>query len=142
MGCATTSRPALALSLCTASVMAVNRRTGEKGDKQPWFISARDERPVLMAGITARQPGREVLAETGFAVVTDDAAGGMVDIHDRRPVCLSVDDAQAWVDPDTPVDAALEMLSAPRPESAFRWWRVTSKMGNSRYQGADAAEPV
>lgn len=116
--------------------------TGEKGDKQPWFISAKDEQPVLMAGITAWQPGRDVLAETGFAIVTDDSAGGMVDIHDRRPVCLSPQDALSWLDPGTPVDAALELLSTPRPESAFRWWQVTRRMGNSRYQLEDAATPI
>ena len=116
--------------------------TGEKGDKQPWFISAKDERPILMAGITAWEPGKEVLAETGFAIITDDSAGGMVDIHDRRPVCLTVDDALNWVDPDTPTAAALELLSTPRPESAFRWWQVTRAVGNSRYQTADASEPL
>lgn len=116
--------------------------TGEKGDKQPWFISARDERPVLMAGITAWQPGLEILAETGFAIVTDDSAGGMVDIHDRRPVCLTVDDALAWVDPHTPVTTALELLSTPRPESAFRWWPVTRAVGNSRYQMPDVSVPA
>lgn len=116
--------------------------TGEKGDKQPWFISPKDGQPILMAGITAWQPGKEVLAETGFAIATDDAAGGMVDIHDRRPICLSVDDAREWVDPAVPVADALELLSTPRPESAFQWWQVTRKMGNSRYQMADAAEPI
>nr|WP_276562048.1 SOS response-associated peptidase family protein [Alcaligenes phenolicus] len=116
--------------------------TGPKGDKQPWYISARDEHPILMAGITAWQPGKEVLAETGFAIVTDDSAGGMVDIRDRRPVCLTVDDALAWVDPETAVEDALGLLSTPRPESAFRWWQVTRAVGNSRYQGADAAEPT
>lgn len=116
--------------------------TGEKGDKQPWFISARDGQPVLMAGITAWEPGKDLLAETGFAIVTDDAAGGMVDIHDRRPVCLTPEDAQAWVDPGLAVDAALEVLSTPRPESAFQWWPVTRKVGNSRYQLPDASQPV
>lgn len=116
--------------------------TGKKGNKQPWFISARDERPVLMAGITAWVPGKQVLAETGFAIITDDAAGGMVDIHDRRPICLTLEDAQAWIRPDLAVDEALELLSTPRPESAFQWWPVTSKVGNSRYQMPDAAEPV
>lgn len=116
--------------------------TGEKGAKQPWFISARDGQPILMAGITAWQPGREVLAETGFAIVTDDAAGGMVDIHDRRPVCLTPEDARVWVEPDVQVEEALELLSTPRPESAFRWWQVKRAMGNRRYQMADAAEPV
>src|SRR5690606_12619705 len=85
--------------------------TGKKGNKQPWFISARDERPVLMAGITAWVPGKQVLAETGFAIITDDAAGGMVDIHDRRPICLTPEDAQAWIRPDLAVDEALELLS-------------------------------
>lgn len=116
--------------------------TGEKGDKQPWFISPKDGEPILMAGITAWQPGREVLAETGFAVITDDAAGGMVDIHDRRPITLLPEDALAWVDPQTPVGDALELLSTSRPESAFQWWQVTRAMGNSRYQLADASDPI
>lgn len=116
--------------------------TGEKGDKQPWYINAKDGGPVLMAGITAWQPGREVLAESGFAIVTDDSAGGMVDIHDRRPVCLTVDDALTWVDPDVLVADALELLSTPRPEDAFQWWPVTRRMGNSRYQEPDASKPI
>src|SRR5690606_9149928 len=116
--------------------------TGKKGDKQPWFISAKDEHPILMAGITAWEPGKEVLAETGFAIITDDAAGGMVDIHDRRPVCLTPDDAQNWIDTEISVGAALELLSTPRPESAFQWWPVTRAVGNSRYQLQDAAAPI
>jgi putative SOS response-associated peptidase YedK len=116
--------------------------TGEKGDKQPWYINPKDGEPILLAGLTAWQPGREVLAETGFAVVTDDSAGGMVDIHDRRPVCLTVDAALEWLDPETPVASALELLSIARPESAFQWWEVTRKMGNSRYQLLDASQPI
>jgi len=116
--------------------------TGEKGDKQPWYINPKDGEPILMAGLTAWLPGREVLAETGFAVITDDAAGGMIDIHDRRPICLTPDDARAWIDPDLPVEQALALLSTPRPESAFQWWEVTRKMGNSKYQLPDASEPI
>jgi putative SOS response-associated peptidase YedK len=116
--------------------------TGDKGDKQPWFISAKDERPILMAGLTAWAPGREVLAENGFAIVTDDAAGGMVDLHDRRPICLTPDDALAWLDPAVSVEDALELLSTPRPESAFQWWRVTRAIGNSKYQLPDASAPI
>src|SRR5690606_14350798 len=88
------------------------------------------------------EPGKEVLAETGFAIITDDAAGGMVDIHDRRPVCLTPGDAQYWIDTEISVGAALELLSTPRPESAFQWWPVTRAVGNSRYQLQDAAVPI
>lgn len=116
--------------------------TGEKGDKQPWFISARDGAPILMAGIAAWEPGKDILAETGFAIVTDDSAGGMVDIHDRRPICLTVENAREWVNPAVTTKDALELLSTPRPESAFRWWQVTKSMSNSKYQQEDASEPL
>jgi len=116
--------------------------TGDKGDRQPWYINPKDGAPILMTGMTAWQPGREVLAETGFAIVTDDAAGGLVDLHDRRPICLAPDDALAWLDPATPVENALELLSTPRPEAAFQWWRVTRAVGNGRYQGEDASRPL
>lgn len=116
--------------------------TGEKGDKQPWFISAKDGAPILMAGIAAWEPGRKIIAETGFAIVTDDTAGGMIDIHDRRPICLTIADAHEWVDPTVTINDALELLSTPRSESAFRWWQVTRKMGESRYQLPNASEPV
>jgi len=116
--------------------------TGEKGDRQPWYISPRDGCPIYMAAITAWRPGKEIGAETGFAIITDDAAGGMVDLHDRRPVTLTPDDARAWVNSETTVDEALALLSTARPESAFRWWRVTKEMGNSRYQQPDASQPL
>tara|TARA_R100001244_G_scaffold61812_1_gene51738 strand:- start:327 stop:686 length:360 start_codon:yes stop_codon:yes gene_type:complete len=108
----------------------------------PEPYSPKDEAPILMAGITAWEPGKDVLAEMGFAIVTDDAAGVMVDIHDRRPICLTPDAALEWVDPGLAVNQALEILSTPRLESAFRWWQVSKKMGNSRYQLADVAKPI
>lgn len=116
--------------------------SGEKGNKQPWYITPKDGRPIFMAGLTAWLPGRDVLAETGFAIITDDAAGGMIDIHDRRPICLTPDDARAWIDPGLSIDDALALLSTPRPESAFQWWQVTRKTGNSRYQMPDANAPL
>jgi len=33
-------------------------------------------------------------------------------------------------------------LSVAQPESAFEWYEVTRKVGNSRYQGEDASEPI
>lgn len=33
--------------------------TGEAGDKQPWLIHGQDGAPLLMAAITAWQPGKD-----------------------------------------------------------------------------------
>lgn len=114
----------------------------ENERKVPWFIRAKDEKPLLMAAITPWHPGSEPDAAHGAAIVTDDSAGGMVDIHDRRPVILTREDAQEWIDPETTIERALELLTTSRPESAFVWYRVTTKMNNSRYELADAIEPI
>lgn len=116
--------------------------TGDRTDMQPWFVSARDEQPALLAGITAWIPGCEHTPETGFAIITDDAGGGMVDPHDRRPVCLSPGDALAWLDYTLSVGDALEILGAARTEGEFHWWPVTRAVGNPGYQLPDAAAPL
>lgn len=108
--------------------------TGETGDKQPWFIYSKDGAPLYMAAITAWQPGKADDVEHGFAIVTDASAGGMVDIHDRRPVILTPDAAREWVCQDTNIESALELLSTARPESAFKWHSVTRQMSNVKYQ--------
>jgi putative SOS response-associated peptidase YedK len=97
---------------------------------------------VLIPGIAAWSANNVQDAAHGFAIITDDAAGGMVDVHDRRPVALTRDDALIWLDPNTAIEDALALLSTPKPESAFVWYQVTPAMGSSRYQLADASEPI
>lgn len=116
--------------------------TGEKGAKQPWFIHSGDSQTIFLAGVSAGKPGAEPDPTNGFAIVTDDAAGGMVDIHDRRPVALKPEDAREWLDPALEVDTALEILSTARSESAFQWHPVTRRIGNAGYQRPDATTPI
>ncbi|MHC8946881.1 SOS response-associated peptidase [Advenella incenata] len=114
--------------------------TGEKPDKQPWYIRPHDGKPLWMAAISGWRPDlawNESGITTGFAIVTDAAGKGMVDIHDRRPLVLTDEHAREWMDPSTTVEQAKELLSVARPESAFEWYEVTKKMGNSGYQGED-----
>jgi putative SOS response-associated peptidase YedK len=69
--------------------------TGVKGDKQPWCIRPKSHAPFFMAALTNYRPESPEQAEgTGFVIVTSEATGGMVDVHDRRPVVLTADDAK------------------------------------------------
>ncbi|PMY37296.1 hypothetical protein C1Y35_19605 [Pseudomonas sp. GW456-L14] len=72
----------------------------------------------------------------GFVIITADAQGGMVDIHDRRPVVLSTDLAREWLDPMTSLERAEQMvLHQCEPSEAFEWYRVNQAVGNSKNQG-------
>lgn len=78
----------------------------------------------------------------GFVIITADIAGGMVDIHDRRPVTLSPELAREWLDPDTPKDRAeLMALQQGEPTEAFEWFMVDRAIGNVRNQGRELLKP-
>jgi putative SOS response-associated peptidase YedK len=76
-------------------------------------------------------------------IITADSAGGMVDIHDRRPVTLSPDLAQEWLNPATPKERAEQMvLLQGEPTEAFEWFKVDRAIGNVRNQGLDLIKPI
>lgn len=116
--------------------------TGEKGAKQPWHIHRTDREPLFLAALANFGAEAEYKAANGFTIVTADAQGGMVDVHDRRPVVLTAEDAAAWLEPDLPADQAEHLVRslALGPE-AFEWYMVDRAVGNVRSQGRDVAAP-
>lgn len=115
---------------------------GPKPPKQPYYIHATDNAPLFFAALSDWRPGAEKDEAHGFAIVTNDTAGGMVDVHDRRPVALPPDLAQQWLDPEFPTAEAVALLADGLPETAFSWHPVRQEVGNSKYQLPDAIDPV
>lgn len=109
----------------------------EEGKKQPYYIQPIDGQPLFFAGLTSTTFGMEPRGgETyGYVIVTDASSGGMLDVHDRRPLALSPDEARQWLDPETPYETATHLANnaVTRPEN-FRWFRVSpavNKVGNN-----------
>ncbi|HCI4017937.1 TPA: SOS response-associated peptidase [Pseudomonas aeruginosa] len=116
---------------------------GGEGRKQPFHIQHADCSPILCAAI-GQFPGLDDEQDErhGFVIITADSAGGMIDIHDRRPVVLSPDLAREWLDPATPPERAEQIvLLHGEPSEAFRWYAVSRDVGNVRNQGAHLIEP-
>lgn len=75
-------------------------------------------------------------------IITADSAGGMVDIHDRRPVTFSPKLAREWLDPHTPKERAEQMvLHQGECTESFEWFQVNKAVGNVRNQGAGLLKP-
>ncbi|MNO00531.1 putative SOS response-associated peptidase YedK [compost metagenome] len=71
-------------------------------------------------------------------IITADSAGGMLDIHDRRPVVFSAELAREWLDPATPRERAEQMVLLQGEDShAFCWHKVGKAVGNTRNQGPE-----
>lgn len=106
--------------------------------KQPYFIRRLDGAPCFFAAIGQfPEDGSEPREGDGFVIITADAEGGMVDVHDRRPVVLTPDLAREWLDPATTLRRAEQLvLHQGRPAGEFEWFRVDKAVGNVRNQGA------
>lgn len=117
---------------------------GEDKTRQPWLIRRADQQPVFCAAIGQfPTPGSAPRDDDGFVIITADSVGGMLDIHDRRPVVLCPKLVHEWLDPATPPERAEQMLLwESEPTEAFEWHRVGKAVGNSRNQGAQLIEKI
>ncbi|OWT68919.1 MULTISPECIES: SOS response-associated peptidase [unclassified Achromobacter] len=113
-----------------------------KGPKQPYYIYPADHEPLFFAAVCNWRPGQEHGKQHGMAIVTNDAQGGMVDVHDRRPVALPAELAREWIAPGTTQERAAQILQAGLPETCFKWHLVRPEVGNSRYELPNAIEPI
>ncbi|NBA98177.1 SOS response-associated peptidase [Pseudomonas sp. R5(2019)] len=105
--------------------------------KQPYLIRLKNGEPIFCASIGQFSPPHaEPAADDGFVILTADAEGGMVDIHDRRPVVLAPDLAEEWLSHDTPKERAEEIaLLQGCPVQCFEWFKVDKAVGNVRNGG-------
>jgi len=69
--------------------------------------------------------------------------GGMVDIHDRRPVSLSPEDARDWLDLGFDYKQA-EMIARERSlaSDAFEWHQVSRDVNGYKMHDAHLIEPI
>lgn len=118
--------------------------TGEKPNKQPWFIRPRDQAPMFIAAVSNWKANPADRAEdAGFAIVTSASMGGMVDVHDRRPIVLMAKDAMEWVDMSNSAEYADNLArTAALPSDAFEWYQVTKAVGSYRNDGPEMVKPI
>lgn len=116
--------------------------TGKAGAKQPWYIKAKNDKPLFFAGLTNHHPDLPDPEGAGFVIVTDDVAGGMVDVHDRRPAVLSADDARLWMDLTIPYDQAAEIARTGLAEDYFEWYEVSTAVNRPGRQDAALIERI
>jgi putative SOS response-associated peptidase YedK len=75
--------------------------------------------------------------------VTAAAEGGVVDVHDRRPVVFSAEDAALWMDNSLPPDQAEHLARAVAlPPEAFEWYKVSTDVNRVGNNNAHLIDPI
>ncbi|HEY9310001.1 MAG TPA: SOS response-associated peptidase [Microbacterium sp.] len=121
------------------------------GVKVPHFIHPADGEPLFLAGLYEwwrdktkgdDDPERWLLS---FTILTRDSIGHLGSIHDRMPLFLDPDHADAWLDPTTDnvrdvLDAAID--AAPALADSLEDHEVSKAVGNVRNNSPELVEPV
>ncbi|WP_137843469.1 SOS response-associated peptidase [Microbacterium sp. 2FI] len=121
------------------------------GVKTPHYIHPADGSPLLMAGLyewwrdkakADDDPDRWMLS---FTILTRDSIGHLGSIHDRMPLFLDPDHADAWLDPTTDnvgdvLDAAID--AAPALAETLDEHVVSRDVGNVRNDSPVLIEPL
>jgi putative SOS response-associated peptidase YedK len=121
------------------------------GVKVPHYIHPADGSPLFMAGLyewwknpalADDDPARWMLS---FTIMTRDSIGALGSIHDRMPLFLDPDFADAWLDPTTDnvgdiLDAAVD--AAPDVAATLDNHIVSKAVGNVRNDSPELIEPV
>lgn len=121
------------------------------GQKIPHYIHPADGSPLFMAGLyewwrdktkADDDPGRWLLS---FTILTRDAVGRLGSIHDRMPLFIDADHADAWLDPTTDnvrdvLDAAID--AAPALAESLDDHVVSRAVGNVRNNSPELIEPA
>lgn len=120
-------------------------------EKIPHYINPADGSPLFFAGLyewwrnpalAPDDPERWLLS---FTILTRDSIGRLGSIHDRMPLFIDADFADAWLDPSTEnvgdvLDAAVD--AAPTMAETLDDHVVSKAVGNTRNDSPDLIEPA
>jgi putative SOS response-associated peptidase YedK len=141
-----TTRPAyrglLSSHRCVVPASGFYEWKAEGRGKIPYFIHPSHEEFVAFAGLydVWRPAGTETEIST-FTIVTTEADTVVGRVHNRMPVMLRRELEDAWLDPDRPAAAALEILRASRsvPVEAYP---VSTRVNRPSIDDASLIEPI
>lgn len=100
-------------------------------EKFPYYLGF-DNKPFLMAGLwekwTDKETGEIIESNT---IITTEPNEFTAEVHDRMPVILNQDDAQAWINPQSTKDELQELL-IPYPSDGMTAWQVSKEVNSPR----------
>lgn len=111
--------------------------------KQPYFFRLKSRKPMFFGALAQVQPDAAQNHQDGFVIITTASASEMLAIHDRRPLVLSPELANQWIESGLSHERAIEIAhEGCLPTDAFEWFAVNPAVGNVRNQGPDLITPL
>lgn len=110
----------------------------EGGRKHPYFITPKEEGPIIFAGLWDEWQG-DGASFLSCTILTRPSSAKLASLHDRMPVMLTVDSAERWLDSD--VGSCKKILEHVMPPKLLVY-RVGLAVNKPTNQGLDLIKPL
>ena len=118
---------------------------GEKGNKQPWFISLPSGQPFAFAGLWEIWKDKQALPDQpdyrSCTIITTEASKSVQDIHHRMPVILQPEAYDEWLDPENQDVQQLESILQTRLIREFKSHPVSKLVNRVQNNSPTNIEP-
>ncbi len=118
---------------------------GEKGQKQPWFITVPADQPMAFAGLWEIWKSRgTAVAQSGYrscTIITTEASESVRDIHHRMPVILQPKAYAKWLDPENQDAHDLEAILQTKHISELKRYPVSKQVNRVQNNSPSNIEP-
>jgi putative SOS response-associated peptidase YedK len=129
----------------------------EQGQKQPYYVHYKDNRPMLFAGlydsvrrscstkselVNSQHDTDSADHMYTFTILTTDASPRVQWLHDRIPAILPTDVAKLWLDVSVTAESILPLLKPCNDDNDLTWHPVSKKVNTIKYQEDDCKAPI
>ena len=114
---------------------------GPDGQRRPLWFHRADGGLLLLAGLYESWFPAPDRRERTFTILTTRANEMMRPIHDRMPVVLSDEQADAWMNPKDPNPVNLKKLLGPPPDEWLVYRPVSPLLNSPRNDYAELLQP-
>jgi putative SOS response-associated peptidase YedK len=117
---------------------------GQKGRKQPMFITLPDKNPFAFAGLweTWNKKDDKDSIYRSCTIITTQASDSIRDIHHRMPVILKPQIYEPWLDPDNQDVVELENILKTEIIIELSSYSVSTQVNSTRNNDPSCIEPI
>lgn len=118
--------------------------TGDKGNKQPMFLTLPDDNPFAFAGLweTWEDKGKEESLYRSCTILTREASESVRPIHHRMPVILKPDVYGDWIDPVNQNATSIQEIIENQIYTELKAVPVSKQVNSAKNNKADNIRPV
>jgi putative SOS response-associated peptidase YedK len=117
---------------------------GEKGRKQPMFITMPDKKPFAFAGLWEAWRKKDDLDTIykSCTIITTQASESIRDIHNRMPAILKPQAYRPWLDPDNQNVAELDNILKNEIVTELASYPVSNQVNSTRNNDPSFIESI